>query len=100
MKFNKRFTRVEQIEILQKYVLVNSYLYYELGETIIDDYRYDRESKQLYDFKQRFPEEFAKARYGYALADFDGNTGVGFYEDLNEKDYKSVTLHAEMMLRF
>lgn len=100
LKFNERFTRIEKIEILQKMILVNSYLYYELGESVISDYRYDSESKQLHDFKKRFPEEFAKARYGYAMKDFDGNTGWGFFENLNEKDKYSVELHAEMLLRF
>lgn len=95
-----RFTTVEEIELLQKYILVHSYLYYHLDSSKVSDYRYDSNSRQLFAYKQKYPVDYAKARYSYAMKDFDGSTGFGFVEKLNEKDMKSVVLHAEIVLRF
>lgn len=101
LKFNNpNFTIKDKIELLQRFFLVNSYLYYELGESIISDYRFDEECQQLYQFKNEYPKEFSEARYSYAMMDFLGSTGFGYVEELNKNDKKSIVSHAEMLMRF
>jgi NAD-dependent DNA ligase len=81
-------------------MLVNSYLYYQLDTNIISDHRFDDECRQLYSLKVKYPKDFSEARYSYVMEDFTGSTGFGYVEKLNKKDYESITLHAEYMIRF
>lgn len=99
LKFNNpKFTVKDKIELLQRFILINSYLYYELGLTIISDHRFDDECRQLCSLKLEHPEEYKNARYSYAMMDFDGSTGFDLMGKLNENDYKSITWHAGIMM--
>ncbi len=100
LKFPSHFTVKDKIELLQRFFLVNSYLYYELSTSKISDYRFDEECQQLYQFKKDYPQEYSEARYSYSMMDFEGNTGFGYVERLNEKDKESIIWHAEMFMRF
>jgi hypothetical protein len=101
MEFNNpKFTTKDKIELLQSYILVNSYLYYHLDYSRVSDEAYDRTSQQLLQFMKDSPIEFSTARYSYAMKDFDGSTGFGFVDKLNEADKKSMSLRAEMLIRF
>jgi hypothetical protein len=91
MDFSAReFTNQEKIELLQRWVLVHSYLYYIMDVSVVSDYRYDMNTKQLYGLKVDYPEDWSRARYTYAMHDFDGSTGFGFVERLDEKELRSV----------
>lgn len=91
MDFSARdFTPQEQIELLQRWVLVHSYLYYQMDISLVTDYRYDSNSRQLFELRCKYPQDWDHSRYQYAMHDFEGSTGFGMVERLMEKERKSV----------
>ena len=63
MKFHKPFSIVEQIQLLERSILVNSFAYYELNENILSDFQYDANAIQLSELKRDHPEEFKRSKY-------------------------------------
>lgn len=99
MKFNKKdFTNQEKIELLQRWVLVHSYLYYNLDRPVVDDYKFDMNCRQLAELKKEYPEDWTFSRYSYAMKYFDGSTGIGFVESLRGDDEESVIWDVLMLL--
>lgn len=70
MKMNKPFTIVEKIQLLQRWVLVQSYAYYELDNNIISDFKYDTNVMQLKDMVTKYPEEARRSKYFKYFHDF------------------------------
>lgn len=68
-------TITEKIQQRRYQMLVHSFLYYELGENIIDDYTFDLWAKELVDLQAAYPEESKAARYYEEFIDFDGSSG-------------------------
>lgn len=44
-------TTQEYIDFLQRFILVHSYIYYELDSNVISDRLYDKKSKELVQYK-------------------------------------------------
>ena len=63
MKFHKPFSIIEQIQLLERSILVNSFAYYELNENILSDFQYDANAIQLSELKREYPEEFKRSKY-------------------------------------
>jgi NAD-dependent DNA ligase len=98
MDFSRRdFTTQEKIELLQRWILVHSYLYYELDLSVVSDHMYDRNSQQLHMFKINYPTDWKNARYTYAMVDFDGSTGFGYVNQLNTVDTMSIVFDAKQL---
>lgn len=70
MKFHHPFTILEQIQLLQRSILVNSFAYYELDSNILSDFAYDNNAKQLAELKRKHPEEFERSRYDEYFHDY------------------------------
>ena len=87
-----------RIELLQRWLLVHSFLYYSLDHPIIPDHMFDNNCVQLCELMKEDPAAFKKSRYYHAMKDFDGSTGFGFYEQLN-KQLKYNVYNDAMMLR-
>jgi hypothetical protein len=68
-------TARELINRRRHQILVHSYLYYQLGENIIDDYTFDIWSKELVDLQAQYPNESMAVKYYEAFKDFDGSSG-------------------------
>lgn len=92
MIFSKPFTTKEQIELLQRSILVNAYAYYEMDRNILPDYQYDRNALQLEALKNEHPDIFKKSRYYKYFADFESGTGF----DLVSKVQKSKTMRRKI----
>lgn len=97
MKFNQPFSIVEKIQLLQRWVLVQSFAYYELDENIASDFRYDANVMQLEKLVDEFPEEADASRYCSYFHDFfDGSehstTGFDLLERVRKKDPKLYQL--------
>ena len=84
------FNTKEKIELLQRWIIVHSYLYYILDSPIIDDHVFDSNCKQLVELKIDHPIVWGDARYSYAMGNFDGCTGMGLVENLKDKELTSV----------
>jgi hypothetical protein len=86
MKFNHPFNPVEKIQLLQRWILVQSFAYYELNQNIATDFQYDANARQLEELAKKYPEEFERSRYYEYFHDFydsDEHATSGF--DLLER---------------
>ena len=93
MKFHKPFSIVEQIQLLERSILVNSFAYYELNDNILSDAQYDRNAMQLAQLKENYPKEFTSSRYYRYFSDYcsdDGTvytSGFALLEKVRLSDY-------------
>jgi hypothetical protein len=98
MKFNNPYWNSRQkIEMLSRWILVHSYLYYDLDKSIVEDHTFDLNSKQLVKLQEAHKSEFKQSRYFYVMKDFDGSSGFGLCQKLNDYDYDCVTRDAVML---
>ena len=91
MKFHKPFTPLEKIQLLQRWILVQSFCYYELDENCASDFTYDANAKQLAELKKEYPEEFERSRYYDIFHDYcqDGvqyTSGFDLLERTKKRD--------------
>lgn len=75
MKFKEHFTPQDRIELLERWIMVQSYIYYELDQNIVSDHTYNMNSQQLVGLMNAYPEEYERSRYYSFFYDFDGSTG-------------------------
>lgn len=97
MKHNYPFTIVEKIQLLQRWILVQSFAYYELNENIASDFQYDANARQLVELMREYPDEAAQSKYhlyfhDYCPATEDAHFTSGFdlVERLRKKDEKGM----------
>lgn len=76
---------LERIDFLQRYIILHSYIYYELNENVISDKEYDQKAKELVKYKDDYPELWKKSMYYKQFGDdYNGATGFTLYHDLDE----------------
>ena len=100
MKFSKPFSDKEKIQLLQRSILVNSYAYYELDQTILSDYQYDMNTRQLLELKKTNPEAYQKSRYYRYFDNFESGTGFDLTSRVrqNKKLYRNIARDARIAL--
>lgn len=91
MKFREPFNIVEKIQLLQRWILVQSFAYYELNDNIASDFKYDANARQLEDMAHSYPEEFMRSRYWDYFYDFfdtseHATSGFDLLERVRKKD--------------
>lgn len=75
----------ERINFLQRYIIVHSYIYYELDKNIISDREYDAKAKELAKYQNDYPELWRKSEYYKQFGDdYTGATGFTLYHDLDD----------------
>lgn len=75
----------EYIDFLQRFIILHSYIYYELNSNIISDKQYDEKSKELVKYKNEYPELWKLSMYYKQFGDdYNGATGFTLYHDLDE----------------
>lgn len=84
MDFVNTFDNVDRIELLERSLLVNSYAYYVMSESIMSDFTYDKNARQLVDFKKWYPDDFKHSRYYPIFHDFEGSTGFDLIARINK----------------
>lgn len=88
---NPYWSEKMKLEYLQRYILVHSYLYYVLDNSVISDKQYDVVSMQLVDMMSNMSkEDIEKSKYNYVMYDFDGSTGFDLFYRLNEHDKSHI----------
>lgn len=70
MRLDKPFTNVAKIQLLQRWILVHSYVYYELNNNIVSDFKYDANVMQLKELVTKYPEDAKRSRYYKYFHDF------------------------------
>lgn len=91
-KFPIYWTEKLKIDFLQRVILIHSYLYYEIDNTLWSDKQYDEVSKQLVELQNKHNKTWIKnkTQYGYCFYDFDGTTGFDLWSRLQGKDRKRI----------
>lgn len=81
-----------QISFLQRVILIHSFLYYMLDNSMWSDKKYDEMAHRLSEMQSRITQVdlTTNTDYGYVFADFDGTTGFDLYYRLNKKDKKRI----------
>ena len=87
MKFNNPYWPLKtRMQLLQRWIIVHSIIYYEYDSSVVSDIVFDDNAKQLYEMIANNKVEFKKTRYYYCFKDFDGTTGFDLYNKLCEDD--------------
>lgn len=78
-------TTQDYIDFLQRYIILHSYIYYELDNNIISDRQYDLKAKELVRYKNEYPDLWKQSMYYKQFGDdYNGATGFTLYYDLDE----------------
>lgn len=100
MKFtSENLTRKDKIELLQRWIIVQSMLYYELDFSLVSDKIFDANCQQLVRLMGKSRKTLPTTRYYYCMHDFDGSTGFDLYQRLNKKDRKHLSHIAKHLKR-
>lgn len=98
MRFaNPYFIVVEKMELLQRWIIVHSILYYEHDVSVVTDAQFDSNSRQLVELMQKHPQAVSKTKYAYCMHDFDGSTGFDLPSRLNEEDGQKLRADASRL---
>lgn len=90
-----------KISFLQRVVLIHSYIYYELNNSIWSDKHFDEVAKQLTIMQNNYSKSWIKkhSQYGYAFMDFDGTTGFDLWERLTKRDKRVIMNLSNLILK-
>lgn len=78
MIFQDSFTVLDRIQLLQRWILVQSYAYYHLDTNIASDFDYDANCNQLFALKEENPNEWKESRYAKIFRKFEPGCTSGF----------------------
>lgn len=99
MKY-ETMTPLEQINYLQRYIILHSYIYYERNTNVVSDREYDLKAKELVRLRIRNPLAWRQSDYYKQFGDdYTGVTGFTLYYDLTPKQQKVIQGLANMILR-
>ena len=98
---SKPFTDLQKIQLLQRSILVTSYVYYELNDNIQSDRTYEMNTQQLLALKRSNPEAWKKSRYYKYFDNFESGTGYDLIYRImdNKKLFQKGTRDATVALR-
>ena len=88
-------TTIDYINRLQRIIIVHSYLYYELDDSIISDTEYDAKARKLVEYKNDYPKLWTESMcYNQFGDDYDGSTGFSLYDKLDDGQKEIIRLIA------
>lgn len=98
MIFNPYYSNRIKCSFLQRKIIINSILYYELNTNILSDKEFDDLSKKLIELSKQ-TEDYDKTDYYYCFYDFDGSTGFHLYGRLKDQDRIYLTNLSNFILK-
>lgn len=99
MQFKSPYLSTEtKIRMLQRWILVHSYIYYHQNNNIVSDVVYDNNAQQLIKLQAQNPD--IKTNYSYAFKDFCSGTGFDLYSKLNKKHKLIIERDALLILSY
>ena len=84
-------TNLEKCSFLQRKIIINSIIYYELNENLMSDQQFDKMCRKLLKGIQ-YTKNYQRSDYFYVFYDFDGSTGFHLYHRLEDDD-KQYLMH-------
>ena len=92
MNFKPHWDAKTRIELLERWILVQSYAYYELNDNIASDFDYDNNAKQLFELIKNNPDDHYNTRYYLYFDKFEPGCTSGF-ELFTKMRKKNKTLY-------
>lgn len=93
----KNTTTQKYINFLQRFIIVHSYIYYELDDNVISDKDYDAKSKELVRYKNDYPDLWKNSMYYEQFGDdYNGSTGFTLYHSLNNHQKEIIRFIANL----
>lgn len=86
-----KLTNLERCSFLQRKIIINSIIYYELDENLMSDQQFDKMCRNLLKGIQ-YTKNYERSDYFYVFYDFDGSTGFHLYHRLEDDD-KEYLMH-------
>ena len=81
----------DYIDFLQRFIILHSYIYYELDNNYISDMEYDKKAKELVKYKNEYPDLWKNSMYYKQFGnDYNGATGFTLYHDLDDEQKKII----------
>ncbi len=91
LKQRDEITTQEYIDFLQRFIILHSYIYYELNGSVISDKKYDEKAKELVKYKNEYPDLWKRSMYYKQFGDdYNGATGFTLYHDLNDHQKRII----------
>ena len=88
-------TTIDYINRLQRIIILHSYLYYELDDSVISDSEYDAKARKLVEYKNEYPKLWTESMYYNQFGDdYDGSTGFSLYNQLDDGQKEIIRLIA------
>lgn len=89
---------LDRINFIQRFIIVHSYIYYELDNNIISDREYDKAGKDLVALKEQYPEFWKMSEYYPQFKDYNGSTGFSLYHELDDKQKTKIRSIARYLI--
>ena len=97
---NVYWKMIQKISFMQRVILIHSYLYYQLDNSVISDKEFDDACKQYLTLVENANSiDLMYTDYFYAFKDFDGNTGFDLIYKLNKEDRNKIQTIANQIIR-
>jgi NAD-dependent DNA ligase len=91
MMNNINLSTQEYIDFLQRFIILHSYIYYELNGNVISDRKYDEKARELVMYKNKYPELWKTSMYYKQFGnEYNGATGFTLYHDLDEHQKRII----------
>lgn len=84
-------------DLLARWIILHSYVYYELNENLVSDKMYDDNVRQFLELAVD-QNRFKKCAWYYVMHDFDGSTGFHLFKRLEKMDKRTIKRTAQMLL--
>lgn len=99
---NPYWTWKTKLDLLARWIIVHSIIYYELDGNVVSDKMFDSNSHQFVRLVDEHPEEFKRSTYYKTMKGFDGSTGFDLFHRLKRYDReeaKKLHGYAQYVLR-
>ena len=98
MKFINPYLSIEyKIRMLQRFILVQSYIYYYCDTNIVSDRIYDMNAQQLIKLMNNNPK--VKTEFSYAFKGFESGTGFDLYKKLKRNHKTLISRDGDLAIK-
>lgn len=96
---NPYWSNTQKMNMLQRWILVHSFIYYELNNNIVSDHMYDNNCVHLAELQKKYPDSFKVTNYYKAFKEFDGSTGFDLLSKLSKSQLIKIQSEAMFVFR-
>lgn len=89
----------ERIRQRRRQMLVHSYIYYELDQSIVSDTDWSKWAKELEQLQRDYPKESSEVEYYEEFKDWDGSTGAFLKFGENIKSVAKILLDSNKQVK-